>query len=344
LDAQSQKGQSVGNSPPLQDQFGRTLDYLRIAVTDRCNLRCTYCMPEDGIHFVSRDELLHYEELARLVSLFVQMGTTKVRITGGEPFIRKDILHFLEILSKTEGLQSWSITTNGTNTAKHIPNLKELGIKHVNLSLDTLDKDLFFKITRRDEFEKVQMTLHELLLNNISTKINMVVMPSLNLKDIPRMAELTLKHPLEVRFIEEMPFNGGDHVIKSHYWDYRAIKSEIEKHFGPLIQLATPPNSTAELYKIPDSAGHIGIIPAFSRTICGTCNRLRLTPQGVLKTCLYDKGVFNIRDLMRAGATDEEIQLAITEAVRHKAIDGFTAEKRSQRLEDTFESMTTIGG
>lgn len=328
----------------LTDRFGRTLDYLRIAVTDRCNLRCTYCMPEEGIQFVSRQELLDYEELFRLAQLFVKLGTKKIRITGGEPFVRKDLMTFLEMISVIDGLQAWNITTNGTSTASYIPDLKKLGVSSVNLSLDTLDRQKFAEITRRDRFPMVWKTLESLVEHQITTKLNMVVMNGINTDDLIPMANLTLKMPIEVRFIEEMPFNGGDHQTQNTHWTFQQIKEKLTEEFGPLITLPPPPNNTAVLFKIKGSAGQLGIIPAFSRTICASCNRLRLTPQGVIKTCLYDKGVFNMRDMLRAGATDEQLAEAIREAVSFKAKDGFEAEKRSQRSVGPFESMTTIGG
>ena len=328
----------------LTDNYGRTLNYLRVAVTDRCNLRCTYCMPEEGINFVSRQELLDYEELIRLLKVFVKMGTKKIRLTGGEPFVRKDLMVFLEMISQLEGLEQWSVTTNGTSTNRHIPDLKKLGVHSVNLSLDTLDKDRFAKMTRRDRFPLVWKTLENLVEHNINTKVNMVVMKGVNTQDLVPMATLTKEMPIEVRFIEEMPFNGGDHQSANTTWSYNQIRTELEKGFGPLEDIPTPPNSTALLSRIPGSKGNLGIIPAFSRTICQSCNRLRLTPQGIVKTCLYDKGVFNMRDLLRAGATDEQIRDAIGEAVKMKAKDGFEAEKISQRNFGSFESMTTIGG
>jgi len=301
-------------------------------------------MPEEGIEFVRREDLLDYEELDRLVRLFVRLGTRKIRITGGEPFVRKDLMTFLKMISNINGLQEWNITTNGTSTAPYIEDLKAMGIHSVNLSLDTLDRDRFSQITRRDRFPLVWNTLESLVQHDIKTKVNMVVMDQHNTMDLSPMAKLTIDRPVEVRFIEEMPFNGGDHVSPGHLWDHQRILQTLESELGPLIKLPVPPNSTAILYKIPGALGTIGIIPAFSRSICGSCNRIRLTPQGVLKTCLYDKGIFNMRDMMREGATDEQLALAIHEAVLLKAVDGFEAERRSQRSFGSFESMTTIGG
>ena len=196
----------------LVDNHGRKINYLRLAVTDRCNLRCFYCMPEDGLNWLSRKELMTYEEMLRACSLLVNMGIEKIRITGGEPFVRKDIMQFLTGVSKLPGVKELSLTTNGVLTAPYVPELKRIGVRSVNLSLDTLDAGRFFSITRRDEFRNVMETLDELLRYNIRVKINAVVMDGKNTQDIIPLVELTKDLPVSVRFIEEMPFNGDGHV------------------------------------------------------------------------------------------------------------------------------------
>lgn len=328
----------------LYDNHGRKIDYVRLAVTDRCNLRCFYCMPEEGINYVKREQLLTYEEMTRLMYLLAKMGIKKVRITGGEPFLRKDMMHFLKTLSQIEGIEKINITTNGTLTAALIPQLKELGIGTINLSLDTLDKQRFYKITRRDQYEQVMETYQALLEHGIRTKINAVVMEGQNIEDIIPMVALTQKQDVSVRFIEEMPFNGeGSHypVLK---WNHRKILDHIKESFPHLEKLPDPPNATASHYQVPGYKGNIGIIAAYSRTFCGTCNRIRITPKGMLKTCLYDKGVFNIRDIMRAGATDEQLRDTFLSALGNRAKDGWEAEKRRGFNLPVSESMATIGG
>src|SRR5688572_11459962 len=196
----------------LLDNHGRPLTYLRLAVTDRCNLRCFYCMPEEGIRYLPKKELLTFEEIHRIVSVLAGMGISKVRLTGGEPFVRTDLMKMIRGLVRIPGVHEMHITTNGLLTAPHIPELKSLGIKSVNLSLDTLDAGRFMAITRRNEFQKTMDTLHHLLDAGISVKVNAVVMEGKNIEDIIPMVELTRVHPIEVRFIEEMPFNGeGSH-------------------------------------------------------------------------------------------------------------------------------------
>ncbi len=327
----------------LYDNHGRVINYLRIAVTDRCNLRCHYCMPEEGITYVDRSDLLTFEELSRITKVFAELGISKIRITGGEPFLRKGIMQFLDTIVHTEGIKSTHITTNGSLTHDIVGQIKNLGISSVNLSLDSLDPKRFQEITRRDTFDQVMTTLTELIQHDIPTKINMVVMSRHNIDDILPMIELTKHSDISVRFLEEMPFNGtGDHDdLKT--WNHVQILDHIREHHPGLSKTVDGPNSTSADYKIPGYAGSIGIIASYTRTFCGTCNRIRLTPTGTLKTCLYDDGVFNIRDLIRNGATDQDLINALTDALSHRAKDGYEAE--SSRINtQVSESMATIGG
>lgn len=328
----------------LKDNHGRTINYVRLAVTDRCNLRCFYCMPEEGIQYVKKDELLSFEEMERLMRIMVPMGIHKVRITGGEPFVRKEMMDFLRVLSKMPGLDKISITTNGTVTAPLVGELKNLGIHSVNLSLDTLDKHRFFQITRRDLYDEVMATLWALLDSGIKTRINAVVMEGQNIEDIIPMVELTQNFPIDVRFIEEMPFNGSGLHYEGWQWNHVRILDHIRSSFPSITKIQDPPHSTSYNYAIPGFQGTIGIIAAYSRTFCGTCNRIRVTPQGTLKTCLYDDGVFNLRDFMRAGCTDDQLKETLLQALSHRAKDGWEAEKNRLSGLPIHESMATIGG
>jgi len=330
--------------PILIDNHGRKINYVRLAVTDRCNLRCFYCMPEEGIKYIAREELLSYEEMERLMIILVGMGIEKLRITGGEPFVRKDMMAFMQRLSQIEGLDEINLTTNGTVTKPLVPELKAMGIRTVNLSLDTLDPKRFFEITRRDVFDKVMGTFHALLEHGIKTKINAVVMDGRNTQDIIPMTELTRNFPVNIRFIEEMPFNGAGSNYPSLAWNHQKIIDHLKAHFPNIEKIPDPPFSTSMNYHIPGHQGTVGIIAAYSRTFCGTCNRIRITPQGMLKTCLYDDGVFNIRDLMRTGASDTEVGVAIREAIGHRAKDGYEAERNRRFGRPVSESMSTIGG
>jgi molybdenum cofactor biosynthesis protein A len=332
------------NQGQLYDNHGRPLNYLRLAVTDRCNLRCFYCMPEEGINYLPRKELLTFEEIERLVLLMASMGISKVRLTGGEPFVRNDLMKLIRRISVIEGIRELHLTTNGVLTAPHIPELKKLGIASVNLSLDTLNREKFKLITHRDEFVSTIKTLDLLQEHNIPVKINAVVMEGKNTDDIVPLVALTKNQNVSVRFIEEMPFNGeGSHYAKLS-WNHKKILEQICEHYPEIARVKDPENSTSENYRIPGHSGTIGIIAAFSRTFCGTCNRIRLTAQGTLKTCLYDDGVLNIKQLMRSGAADDEIKLKLLSAFKQRPANGFEAEEKRKERKPIYESMSTIGG
>lgn len=328
----------------LYDNHGRAINYVRLAVTDRCNLRCFYCMPEEGIKYLPKRELLTFEEIERLLRLLAEFGISKVRLTGGEPFVRNDLMKLIHTIRTIKGIQQLHLTTNGILTAPHIAELKQIGISSINLSLDTLNRDRFKLITRRDEFDKTIETFNLLLDNNIPVKINAVVMEGKNIDDIIPLIELTQHHPISVRFIEEMPFNGeGSHYTKLN-WTHKKIIEYIRQHYPNIQKIQDPQFSTAHHYRVPEYMGNIGVIAAFSRTFCGTCNRIRITAQGVLKTCLYDSGVINLRDLMRSGNSNEEIKNELLKAFRLRPKDGFEAEYNRTNHLPVSESMSTIGG
>lgn len=331
------------NSTSLYDNHGRPINYLRLAVTDRCNLRCFYCMPEEGIKYLPKKELLTFEEIERLIAIVASLGISKIRLTGGEPFVRTDLMALIKKIKQVDGIEELHLTTNGILTAPHISELKSLGIGSINLSLDTLDRDRFFKITRRDEFVSTWKTFESLMKHDISVKINAVVMEGKNIEDLIPMVELTRNYPISVRFIEEMPFNGEGNHYPVLTWTYKKIAAHLEAHFGKLVRMSDPNNSTAYHYQVPGYVGNIGVIAAFSRTFCGTCNRIRVTAQGVLKTCLYDDGVLNIKTLFRTGASDDEVIQELMHAFSHRAKDGFEAEAK-RTLYPAIESMSTIGG
>ena len=328
----------------LFDNHGRQINYVRIAVTDRCNLRCFYCMPEEGIAYLPKKELLTFEEIERLVSVLAAMGVSKVRFTGGEPFVRKDFIQLVQRVSEINGITNIHLTTNGVLTAPYISDLVKAGVKSVNLSLDTLDRDRFKAITRRDEFDHVMRTLRLLIASQIRVKINAVVMEGKNIDDIIDLVAFTEQNPVSVRFIEEMPFNGeGSHYPKLN-WTYNRIIDHIKEAYPNLMKVKDEPNSTSANYHIEGHQGDVGVIAAFSRTFCGTCNRIRVTAQGTLKTCLYDDGVLDLRNLIRSGASDEELKKELQTAFANRAKDGFEAEHNRKSGVGASESMSTIGG
>lgn len=326
----------------LQDKHGRTISYLRLAVTDRCNLRCYYCMPECGIDFVDRTDLLSYEEMLRLAEIHAEMGVNKVRITGGEPFVRRDLLSLTRGLSKIKGIDEIHVTTNGTVSADKVKEFKDAGITGINLSLDTLNPYKFLEITRRDEFDKVMNTFEQLLKENIPVKINVVHMYGVNHNEMADLCALAKDNPVDVRFLEEMPFNGSE-FLRKESWSATQIENELRSLYPELTKLDSPITETSKNFSVPGFQGRIGIIPSFTRTICGGCNRIRVTPTGQLKTCLYDSGVLDLRGLLRSESDNKVIEQAIRLAVSLKPKDGFEAES-SKPTSQGRESMATIGG
>ena len=329
----------------LIDNFGRPINYLRISVTDRCNLRCVYCMPESGIRFLPKKEILTFEEIERLTRILAGMGISKVRFTGGEPFVRTDLMHLMRSIRETNGIEEIHITTNGILTPKFIPELKEIGIAGINLSLDTLDRERFQEITRRNNFDEAFKTFHLALDHGIPLKINMVVMDGQNIPDIPLMANLAKEYPVDIRYIEEMPFNGANDDGKAKLrWNHKLIFKELQKAYPGIREIDPSPNSTSMNYHVPGFKGKIGIIAGFTRTFCGTCNRIRITAKGMLKTCLYDDGVFDLKNFLRDGATDQQIQKMFLSLIGNRPRDGFEAQKKRTNQLPVYESMSVIGG
>lgn len=328
----------------LFDNHGRRINYLRMAVTDRCNLRCFYCMPEEGIKYLPKKDLLSFEEIVRLISVLASMGITKVRLTGGEPFVRNDLMKLIGSIVDIPGIEDVHMTTNGVLTAPHVDELRRMNIASVNLSLDTLDRQRFHHITRRDEFDSVSNTLEKLLGAQIPVKINAVVMEGKNIDDIIPLIELTRNSNVDVRFIEEMPFNGEGSHYNTLNWTYRRILEYITQHYPGIQKIEDPEFSTSYNYLIPGYRGKIGIIAAFSRTFCGTCNRLRVTAQGTLKTCLYDDGVLDIRQLLRSDPDNGILKEKLMQAFQERPKDGFEAEQARKSHAPVSESMSTIGG
>lgn len=326
----------------LIDNHNRKINYLRLAVTDRCNLRCNYCMPSEGINFAKRETLFTIEELCTLGDILVAQGIDKIRITGGEPFIRKDLMVLLRYLSTLKGLNDISITTNATLIGPYIEELKTLGIKNVNVSLDAIDKKTFKKITRRDQFETVYNNLIRLITEGFNVRINFIALENQNIQDILPMLEIMKHYPVSVRFLEEMPFNGGSKEFKGIQWNYKKVLEHINSKYPNIEKLVSPGTSTSINYKIEGHQGTFGLIPSFSRTFCGSCNRLRITAIGDVITCLYGRPRMNIRDLMRSENSEEKIQLAILLAIGNRSKTGFEEQKRYKTVNNN--SMTSIGG
>ena len=332
--------QSESGSPNvLIDNYGRQISYLRLAITDRCNLRCRYCRPEKGVPFIPHEEILSLEELERLVSLFCNLGITKVRVTGGEPFSRRGCITFMEKLRRLSGLQSLHITTNGVKTFRFLDELKDIQVDGLNLSLDTLDSERFSRITRRDYLDSVLRTLHGSLAREIPLKINSVIQEDTSDEEIINLATLAKQFPVTLRFIETMPFSGAKRSGKIENGNFI---SRLFRLFPEMEEAETVSPTTARVFIHPGYIGKLGVIQGYSRQFCGTCNKVRITPAGMLKTCLYDNGVLDLKELLRRGADDQQISEAIVACVQNRFVNGHEAEQSSCR--STEPSMAEIGG
>jgi len=327
----------------LVDSFVRQISYVRLAVTDRCNLRCQYCMPAHGIDIVPRVELLTYKEMYRLIRVLTELGVNKIRLTGGEPFVRKGFVEFLEMLSFNDLLEDINITTNGVLIYKHIETLEKLQkVKNINLSIDSLQADKFNEITRRNTFDEVFKTMEALEKSSMNLKLNVVVQSGINTNEINDFVRLTKDKDIAVRFIEEMPFNGEGQREMKEAWNYNKILNEIKSAFD-ISAIQSEKSSTSRNFSIENHKGTVGIIPAFTRTICGDCNRIRITSIGTFKNCLFDDGVFNLRDFIRNGAGNDDLKELFLSLIKEKPENGFIAEA-NRKDGGASESMSTIGG
>ena len=324
----------------LSDAHGRQMTYLRLAVTDRCNLRCRYCMPAEGIDFAPRSELLTYEEIIGLCEVLARLGVNKVRLTGGEPLSRRNLPALIDRLGGI--FPELAMTTNGILLPKHLDRLVRAGMRHYNLSLDTLRPERFFAITRRDEFDGTWSALEALLERGLKVKINVVVLAGQNDDELLDFVALTENRRVDVRFIEAMPFNEGDgnhHLFLSAAEMHRRILSR----YPGLRPDSDDRHAAANRYRVPGFAGAVGIIPAYSRSLCGSCNRLRLTPKGTLLNCLYSTKGLELRPLLRSGIGADDLAELIKAFVGGKHANGHLTE-RIEQTDRTFASMTSIGG
>lgn len=326
----------------LIDNHNRKINYLRLAVTDRCNLRCNYCMPSEGIDFAKNDKLFTIEELVKLSEIVVSQGIDKIRITGGEPFVRKDLMVLLRKLAVLDGLNDISITTNATLIGPYITELKELGITNVNVSLDAINKETFNKITRRDTYDTVHSNLIKLITEGFNVRINFIVLDGQNTEDIIPILELMKHYNVSIRFLEEMPFNGGSKEFLTIKWNYKSIFNHVKTAFPNIEKLESPATSTSINYKIKGHKSTFGLIPSFSRTFCGSCNRLRISATGDIITCLYAKPSANLRAILRDNSSVDAVKEQILKAVGSRAKTGFEAQEKYDGI--FSNSMTSIGG
>ncbi|MFZ5563597.1 MAG: GTP 3',8-cyclase MoaA [Thermodesulfobacteriota bacterium] len=326
----------------LTDTHARTVTYLRVSITDRCNLNCVYCNPSRYAKKLPHDAILSYEELLRVIRAGAEMGITKVRVTGGEPLVRRDACRFLSRVAALPGVTDLSLTTNGVLLADCVHRIREAGIGRINISLDTLDRRRFKTITGHDCFDRVWAGVTAALDAGFSpVKLNMVVMPGVNDDELEDFAGLAGRWPLHVRFIEQMP-------VKDHMQDFAEpllapeIQRRIAERVGALVPVGgTGDGTTARRFTFDGAKGELGFINPVSRHFCGTCNRLRLTADGKLRPCLMADRALDIRGPLRGGASDETIRLLLREVVLQKpACHGDSADRGFQLP----RQMWSIGG
>lgn len=325
----------------MQDQLKRNIDYLRISITDRCNLRCVYCMPQDGVEWVPHGEILTYEELLRLARIFAGQGVRRIRLTGGEPLCRKGVAGLVGGLKGLEGIETVTLTTNGVTLAEHLPGLLEAGLDGVNISLDTLDREQFHALTRRDELVQVLEGM-EMAMNTpgLTVKVNCVPGEE-NKNQLLDLARLAKDRTVSVRFIELMPLGHGAGRTFPGEDEVRRI---LEREFGPMTpREGVVGGGPCQYWSLPGFQGGIGFISPMSHNFCADCNRVRLTARGFLKTCLhYDRGR-DLGGLLRKGGTDQELVAAVMEAIQDKpGRHHFEKTEGQPRVER--HGMSQIGG
>ncbi|KAK2595774.1 hypothetical protein QQS21_006600 [Conoideocrella luteorostrata] len=311
----------------LTDTFHRQHDYLRISVTERCNLRCVYCMPEEGVSLSPSRELLTTPEIFLLSSVFVSQGVNKIRLTGGEPTVRRDILSLMQQIGslRTHGLKELCITTNGISLHRKLDSMVQAGLTGINLSLDTLDPWQFQIMTRRKGFDAVQKSIDRILEMNrlgagIKLKINCVVMRGVNDRELLPFVEMTREKDLEIRFIEYMPFDGNK-WNRGKMLSYMEMLDMIREQYPGLQKVTDHKNDTSKTWHIPGFAGRIGFITSMTHNFCGTCNRLRITSDGNLKVCLFGNAEVSLRDILRQSNCGEPIDEEAFEAMKRIEMD-----------------------
>ncbi len=323
----------------LTDNYNRRINYLRLSVTDRCNMRCSYCMPVEGLPLCGHDEILSYEQLYFIAQTAVDLGFEKIRITGGEPLVRKDLIPFLRRLSMLPGLRQLVLTTNGVFLEQYARPLKEVGIQRLNISLDTLKSERFHQITRRDYFHRVWKGIEEADRIGIPLKINMVVMRGVNDDEIEDFAALAVEHPWSVRFIEFMPTESGDEahgktvpsqeILERIRNRYRLRETEDSYLSGP-----------ARTWELVNGAGSIGVISAISCSFCSNCNRIRITANGMMKTCLFSETETDLKPwLQKPDST--QLKRIFRKAISEKPDEHHL---RSDQKNKTGLSMSRVGG
>jgi cyclic pyranopterin phosphate synthase len=328
----------------LTDSYGRRIKNLRISITDRCNFRCVYCMPAEGLAWVPRAEILTYEEITRLARVALGIGIEQIRLTGGEPTVRRDLPELIRMLHELPGLRSLSLTTNGVLLTKLAGPLAEAGLTRINVSLDSLVRERFAQLTRRDALAQVLAGLEE--LEHYPTirpiKVNAVAMRGVTEAEVLDFARLARRKPYVIRWIEFMPLDADQIWRQEDILTGAEIKALIASEFGPLQRLTTGDTSeTARRYTFADGIGEVGFINPVSEPFCGTCDRIRLTADGQVRTCLFAQQETDLRALLRSGHSYDELAQALRAAVWQKELKHYIGDTRFRR---TARSMSMIGG
>jgi cyclic pyranopterin phosphate synthase len=306
---------------PLRDGHGRPIGDLRVSVTDRCNFRCQYCMPAEGLPWLDRDDVLRFEEIVRIVALLASMGVHAVRLTGGEPLVRRDFPRLAAMLAAVDGVEDLSVTTNGYLLERDAAALVEAGVRRFNVSIDSLQRDRFYEMTRRDALPQVLRGLEALgaFPQAHPIKINAVALRDYTEEEAIPFARFAREHPYEVRFIEFMPLDADHAWSREQVLSGEEIRAAIDAVF-PLEPAPREPHATARVYRFADGKGRIGFINPVSEPFCADCDRIRLTADGRLRTCLFSLGETDLRGPLRAGASDDELERIVRDAVWRKEL------------------------
>ena len=328
---------------PLTDSWGREIKSVRVSVTDKCNFRCTYCMPAEGLEWLARDEVLSFEEIARLVGILARLGVDEVRLTGGEPLVRRDLPVLVRMLAETPGVRDLSLTTNGVLLDRLAKPLVDAGLRRINVSLDSLDHVRFAELTRRDALDKVLRGLEEAERHPElrPIKVNCVAIKGFTEEDVPRLAALARRKPYVVRFIEFMPLDADEGWRDDQVLTGAEIRALIEAEHGALVELPAKASSTAKRFRFADGNGEVGFVNPVSEPFCSTCDRIRLTADGQLRTCLFSRREWDLKAPLRTGATDDELVALLRNAVAHKELKHRINEPGFVRAS---RSMSQIGG
>jgi cyclic pyranopterin phosphate synthase len=327
---------------PLVDGHGRPIGDVRISVTDRCNFRCQYCMPAEGLPWLQRESLLSYEEIARLVALLSSMGVHDVRLTGGEPLVRRELWRLVEMVSAIEDVHDLSLTTNGYLLARQVDDLVAAGLRRVNVSLDSLAPDRFFQLTRRDSLAQVLEGLEAAQRHPElrPIKVNVVALRDFTEDEVVRFAEFARTRPFVVRFIEFMPLDADRAWTSDKVLPNAEIRAMIDAVY-PLEAVGRERHGTSRRWRFADGQGEIGFISPVSEPFCGDCNRIRLTAEGMLRTCLFSLHETDLREPLRAGASDAELETIVREAVWRKELKHHIGD---EGFRQPARTMSRIGG